>query len=110
MEKTIWWKKFEFKNVVTMLDRQKCSNALRTYYQTQDEFELCFNLFPVFCVKIDDQELSDDAKKKYLQELTDLDLFQEIQNALTKIIEEITDQKKKMNSNINSTDTVQHEK
>ena len=110
MEKTIWWKKFEFKEVVTMLDRQKCSNVLRTFYKTQDEFELSFNLFPVFCTKIDGVALEDDAKKKYLQELTDLDLFKEIQETLTWIIESITDEKKKMSSNINSTDTVQPEK
>lgn len=110
MEKTIWWKKFEFKEIVNMLDRQKCSNALRNYYQTQDEFELCFNLFPIFCTKIDDQTMNDDAKKKYLQEMTDLDLFKEIQEMLTSIIESITDQKKKTNSNINSIDTLQPEK
>lgn len=110
MEKIIWWKKFEFKDVVNMLDRQKCSSAMRNYYKTQDEFELCFDLFPIFCTKIDGVALEDDAKKKYLQELTDLDLFKEIQEVLTGIIEDITDQKKKKNSNINLTDTVQPEK
>lgn len=110
MEKTIWWKKFEFKEIVNMLDRQKCSVALRSYYKTQDEFELCFDLFPIFCTKIDWVEKTAEEKKKYLQEMTDLELFNKIQNEMTAIIEQITDQKKKTNSDINSTDIQQPEK
>lgn len=110
MEKLIWWKKFEFKDACTMQDRQKCSNAVRQFTKTQDEFQLCFDLFPIFCTKIDWIEMSDEQKSNYLKTMTDLDIFQKIQEELTGIIEDITDQKKKKNSNINLTDTVQPEK
>jgi hypothetical protein len=55
-------------------------------------------------------EKTAEEKKKYLQEMTDLELFNKIQNELTAIIEQITDQKKKTNSDINLTDTQQPEK
>lgn len=110
MEKTIWWKLIEFKNVVNMADRQKVSNVMRSFAKTQDEFQLCFDLFPIFCVKIDGVEMDDDAKSNYLKQMTDMNEFEQIQEELTAIIQEITDQKKKTNLNINSTDTTQLEK
>lgn len=106
MEKTFKETKIEFKDVITMRDYQACSMAYKEYLKTDDEMALAFKMFPIFCLRINGETLSDEAKRKWLEELTDFELFQSI----TEVIAEIQtkamqglDEKKKVQSNMNLT-------
>ena len=112
MEKVIGWKKIVFKDKMTMWDRQKVAIERKKYDQTKDEFELCFNLFPIICISIDDQPLSDQEKLTYIKSIDDMEAFSEISESLAEIRIQIANEveKKKKNIDMNSKSEVKPEK
>lgn len=104
MEKVIWWKKILFKEKLNMGDRQKVMRAKKKFDETNDEFEFCFDLFPILCINIDWQEMSDQQKIEFVKKVEDMSEFAEISWAIaeiqTKIAEEL--EKKKISTDMNS--------
>ena len=106
MEKTFNSTKIVFKEQITMKDFQVCANATREWQENHDEVWLLFKLFPVFVVSIDDQILSNEEKRKWIEELTDFKIFNEIAETIGELEQKFMawiDEKKKTGSNMNLT-------
>lgn len=112
MEKVIGWKKMVFKEKMTMSDRQKVMNASKKFNADGDEFELCFNLFPIVCLSIDDQQMSDQEMINYIKNIDDMEIFAEISQVIADIQTSIAEdfQKKKINTNMSSKSEAKPEK
>lgn len=95
-----------------MWDRQKVSNERKKYNETKDEFELCFNLFPIVCISINDQLVDDKNKIEYIKWIDDMQVFNEVSEVLAQIRTDIANEveKKKKNIDMSSKDEVKLEK
>lgn len=78
MEKTFGETKIEFKDSITMKEFQKLSLALKEYQANNDEVWLAFKLFPIVVVKINWEELSDEKKTEWIENLKDFNVFNDI--------------------------------
>jgi len=66
-----------------MRDRQKISKSVRERQESKDEMQMTFDIFPVWVVSINGQtDLTDDQKKEWIENLTDLQLFKEVAEVL----------------------------
>ncbi len=104
MEKTFNSTKITFREQITMRDFQICANAVKQWQKDGDEVELAFKLFPVFCVKINDQEITTEQKRKWIEELTDFAMFSDIVETIGELQQKFMEginEKKKMQSNMN---------
>lgn len=106
MEKTFWQDKIVFKTEINMRDRQQISKHVRERQESKDEMQLTFDIFPVWVVSINgNAEMTDAEKIKRLENLTDLQLFKEVAETLGELQTNAwwIDEKKKINSPMNST-------
>ena len=106
MEKTFWQDKIVFKTEINMRDRQQISKHVRERQESKDEMQLTFDIFPVRVVSINgNAEMTDAEKIKRLENLTDLQLFKEVAETLGELQTNAwwIDEKKKINSPMNST-------
>jgi alpha-L-arabinofuranosidase len=72
-----------FKTEINMRDRQKISKSVRERQESKDEMQMTFDIFPVWVVSINGQtDLTDDQKKEWIENLTDLQLFKEVAEVL----------------------------
>lgn len=78
MEKTFGETKIEFKDSITMKEFQKLSLALKEYQANNDEVWLAFKLFPIVVVKINWEELPDEKKTEWIENLKDFNVFNDI--------------------------------
>ena len=81
-------------------------NAVKEWEKDKDDMDLAFKLFPLFVVSIDDQILSNEEKRKWIEELTDVVLFSEIVEGIGEMQQKFVawiDEKKKTGSNMNLT-------
>ena len=78
MEKTFGETKIEFKDSITMKEFQKLSLALKEYQANNDEVWLAFKLFPIVAVKINWEELPDEKKTEWIENLKDFNVFNDI--------------------------------
>ena len=85
MEKTFGETKIEFKDLITMKDFQICSNATKQWQKDNDEIWLAFKLFPVLVLKINWETKTDEEKKQWIENLTDLKLFTELTEVMWEI-------------------------
>lgn len=104
MEKPIWKYTIEFKEQITMFDRQQLLKAQKAYNEHKDEMQLCFEMFIVLCVKIDWAFTTPEQASKFIQGMTDVEAFNDIALAMTEIQTKATEvlEKKKSDENINS--------
>lgn len=112
MENTIWTFKIEFKEEMTMRDRQKLLIAQKQYMKTTDEMQVAFDTFVILCSKIDGVEKTDQEKMDFIQWLSDMDVFVKIQTTMTDIANKMETglEKKKKMPNINSKNEIEQEK
>ena len=106
MEKTFNSTKIVFKEQMTMKDYQFMINAVKQWEKDKDDMDLSFKLFPLFCVSIDDKILSNEEKRKWIEELTDVVMFSEIMEEIWEMQQKFVawiDEKKKTKSNMNLT-------
>ncbi len=83
MEKTFWQDVIVFKTEINMRDRQKISKSVRERQESKDEMQMTFDIFPVWVVSINGQtDLTDDQKKEWIENLTDLQLLKEVAEVL----------------------------
>ena len=85
MEKTFWETKIEFKDLITMKDFQLCSIATKQRQKDQDEIWLAFKLFPTLCLKINGETKTDQEKREWIENLTDLKIFTELTEVMWEI-------------------------
>ena len=81
-------------------------NAVKEWEKDKDDMDLAFKLFPLFVVSIDDKILSNEEKRKWIEELTDVVLFSEIVEGIGEMQQKFVawiDEKKKTGSNMNLT-------
>lgn len=78
MEKTFGETKIEFKDSITMKEFQKLSLALKEYQANNDEVWLAFKLFPIVAIKINWEELPDEKKTEWIENLKDFNVFNDI--------------------------------
>ena len=78
MEKTFWETKIEFKDLITMKDFQTCAMATKKREKDQDDMGLAFSLFPVLVLKINWEIKTDEEKRHWIENLTDLKTFTEL--------------------------------
>ena len=72
-----------FKNTINMKERQKISSIVRKRQEDKDEMQMTFDIFPVWVVSINGQtDLTDDQKKEWIENLTDLQMFKEVAEVL----------------------------
>lgn len=98
MEKTFGETKIIFKEALNMREFQIVTRAIKEFQEIKDEIELVFKLFPVFVVTINGEMLSDEAKRKWIEDLTDLNQFQAISEVMWDLENDYVkwlDQKKK---------------
>ena len=98
MEKTFWQDKIVFKTQINMKDRQKISNVIRKRNEDKDEMQMTFDIFPVWVVSINGQtEMTDDQKKQWIENLTDLEVFKQVAETLGELQTQVAwiDEKKK---------------
>ena len=106
MEKTFWQDVIVFKTEINMRDRQKISKSVRERQESKDEMQMTFDIFPVWVVSINGQtDLTDDQKKEWIENLTDLQMFKEVAEVLGELKTTAwwIDEKKKISSPTNST-------
>lgn len=106
MEKTFNSTKIVFKEQMTMKDYQFMINAVKEWEKDKDDMDLAFKLFPLFVVSIDDKILSNEEKRKWIEELTDVVMFSEIVEEIGGMQQKFVawiDEKKKTGSNMNLT-------
>lgn len=106
MEKTFWKDVIVFKNTINMKERQKISSIVRKRQEDKDEMQMTFDIFPVRVVSINGQtDLTDDQKKEWIENLTDLQMFKEVAEVLGELQTTAwsLDEKKKISSPTNST-------
>lgn len=106
MEKTFNSTKIVFKEQMTMKDYQFMINAVKQWEKDKDDMDLAFKLFPLFVVSIDDKILSNEEKRKWIEELTDVVMFSEIVEEIGGMQQKFVawiDEKKKTGSNMNLT-------
>jgi len=106
MEKTFNSTKIVFKEQMTMRDFQFMINAVKQWEKDKDDMDLAFKLFPLFVVSIDDKILSNEEKRKWIEELTDVVVFSEIVEEIGEMQQKFVawiDEKKKTGSNMNLT-------
>ena len=106
MEKTFNSTKIVFKEQMTMKDYQFMINAVKQWEKDKDDMDLAFKLFPLFCVSIDEKILSNEEKRKWIEELTDVVMFSEIIEEIWEMQQKFVawiDEKKKTKSNMNLT-------
>jgi len=106
MEKTFWKDVIVFKTEINMKDRQKISSVVRRRNEDKDEMQMTFDIFPVWVVSINGEtNLTDDQKKEWIENLTDLQMFKEVAETLWELQTTAwwIDEKKKINSPMNST-------
>lgn len=106
MEKTFNSTKIVFKEQITMKDFQFMINAVKEWEKDKDDMDLAFKLFPLFVVSIDDKILSNEEKRKWIEELTDVVMFSEIVEEIGGMQQKFVawiDEKKKTGSNMNLT-------
>ena len=106
MEKTFWQDKIVFKTQINMRERQKISSIVRRRQEDKDEMQMTFDIFPVWVISINGKsDLTDDQKKEWLENLTDLQIFKEVAETLGELQTNAwwIDEKKKINSPMNST-------
>jgi hypothetical protein len=66
-----------------MKERQKISSIVRKRQEDKDEMQMTFDIFPVWVVSINGQtDLTDDQKKEWIENLTDLQMFKEVAEVL----------------------------
>ena len=83
MEKTFWQDKIVFKEKINMKERQKISSIVRKRQEDKDEMQMTFDIFPVRVASINwNNEMTDDQKKEWIENLTDLNLFKEVAEVL----------------------------
>lgn len=106
MEKTFWQDKIVFKEKINMKERQKISSIVRKRQEDKDEMQMTFDIFPVRVASINwNNEMTDDQKKEWIENLTDLNLFKEVAEVLGELQATAwwLDEKKKIDSLTNST-------
>ena len=106
MEKTFWKDVIVFKEKINMKERQKISSIVRKRQEDKDEMQMTFDIFPVRVVSINwNNEMTDDQKKEWIENLTDLNLFKEVAEVLGELQATAwwLDEKKKIDSLTNST-------
>ena len=106
MEKTFNSTKIVFKEEINMRDFQLILNAVKEWQKNWDDMDLSFKLFPLFCVSIDDKILTNEEKRKWIEELTDIEMFSKIIECIGELQQKFSnwfDEKKKMQSNMNLT-------
>ena len=85
MEKTFWETKIEFKDLITMKDFQACSIATKQRQKDQDEIWLAFKLFPVLALRINGETKSEQEKREWIENLTDLTIFTQLVETMGEI-------------------------
>ena len=113
MEKTFWKDVIVFKETINMKERQKISSIVRKRQEDKDEMQMTFDIFPVWVVSINgNAEMTDDQKKEWIENLTDLQMFKEVAEVLGELQTTAwwLDEKKKTDSNLNSTNWTTLEK
>lgn len=106
MEKTFWKDVIVFKTEINMKDRQKISTVVRKRNEDKDEMQMTFDIFPVWVVSINgDANLTEEQKKEWIENLTDLQMFKEVAETLGELQTTAwwIDEKKKIDSPMNST-------
>lgn len=106
MEKTFWKDVIVFKETINMKERQKISSIVRKRQEDKDEMQMTFDIFPVWVVSINgNAEMTDDQKKEWIENLTDLQMFKEVAEVLGELQTTAwwLDEKKKISSPMNST-------
>jgi len=106
MEKTFWQDKIVFKEKINMKERQKISSIVRKRQEDKDEMQMTFDIFPVRVASINwNTEMTDDQKKEWIENLTDLNLFKDVAEVLGELQATAwwLDEKKKIDSLTNST-------
>lgn len=104
MEQEIGTFKISFKENLNMLDWQKILQIQKAFLKDQDEMQATFDLFVALCDKIDWETKSDQEKKVFIQWLTDISIFAELTEMMTKITKDTTEaiEKKKKTGNTSS--------
>ena len=106
MEKTFWQDVIVFKDKINMRDRQTISNVIKKRNEDKDEMQMTFDIFPVRVVSINGQtDMTDDQKRQWIENLTDFQLFKEVGEFIGELQMKASwiDEKKKINSPLNST-------
>ena len=109
MEKTFWQDKIVFKEKINMRERQIISNVVKKRTEDKDEMQMTFDIFPVWVVSINgNAEMTDDQKKEWIENLTDLEMFKQIGETIGELQMQASwvDEKKKINSNTNLTNWI----
>ena len=106
MEKTFWQDKIVFKEKINMKERQTISNVIKKRTEDKDEMQMTFDIFPVRVLSINgNAEMTDDQKKEWIENLTDLEMFKQIGETIWELQMQASwvDEKKKIDSVTNST-------
>jgi len=106
MEKTFWQDKIVFKETINMKDRQKISWFIRKRTEDKDDMQMTFDIFPVRVISINwNAEMTDEQKKEWIENLTDLEMFKEIWETIWELQQKASgvDEKKKTELVSNST-------
>ena len=96
-----------------MKERQTISNVIKKRTEDKDEMQMTFDIFPVRVVSINGQtDMTDDQKRQWIENLTDFKLFKEVGEFIGELQMKASwiDEKKKINSPMNSTNWTTLEK
>jgi len=97
MEKTFKETKFTFKEKPNMRDFSKISETSKEMQTWSiNEFDMMFKIFPILCESIEKdwkKIVEFEQKRKYIEELTDLEEFTEITEVIAKIMIDLQQKK-----------------
>ena len=117
MEKVIKGKTFVFKNELLLFEmnefyrmrnRLERSNAIMNDHnldyeqikkQEYTEMDFLFDTFPIFCISIDGKDSKAEDKRKYIMNISDLEIVDAISEVIMEVVEKAKksiSQKKKM--------------